>query len=322
MDHHGASFVTDLLLTMIISSNSDSTRKKAFLVNDWIVSGASVKGSAHVHSGRPNEDSIRWLEAPSNLVKILSIADGHGGANHFRSKIGSYIATKVSVNVLNNLFRKIDLKYMNVTQFRDIIRYSVPRHIVRKWDEMVTNHLRKNPISAAEIKKEFGERTQKILNIISTNPRVIYGSTLLSTVVTSDFILCFQIGDGEIIIVDKDRKTVRPFAEPERLTDKPIVFPLDETHSLSMNHSWDHCDVKMYSIDELQPRLVLASTDGYSNSFSNFDGFLKIGNDYLDILDDKGSVYLKKRLYQILKNTSDNGSGDDITLGYIYRKST
>jgi hypothetical protein len=305
---------------MSISSDLDLGQTKPFSFQDWVVCGATVKGRTHIHSGRPNQDSLRWLNEPSNQVKILSIADGHGSVNHFRSNIGSQVATKVSVKVFSNLFRRIDWTHMNISQIRDIIRYSIPRYIVRMWNEMVTSHLIKNPVSHNELKKEFGECCEEIFNMISTNPRIIYGSTSITTVVTNSFIFCFQIGDGDIVIVDRERKLVRPFAYDNQLGDIAGVSPMDETNSLCMNNSWNNYDVKVYSTDELQPRLILVSTDGFCYSFRNLKGFLDIGTDYVDILDNRGPLYLKKRLTQILRKTSDRGSGDDITLGLIYRK--
>jgi len=304
---------------MIKSSNPYLSHGKPDFSYFWTVYGTTVKGSAHMHSGRPNQDSIRWLNEPKNHVKILSIADGHGGANHFRSNIGSQVATKVSVKVFSNLFRKVDLTHLNIMHIRDIIRYSIPRQIVRKWTEMVTSHLVKNPITDIELKNEFGEYRPEMLNIISANPSMIYGSTSMTIVITNSIIICIQIGDGDIIIVDRARKLVRPFVGDSPSTDKCNVSSMNETNSLCMSNSWDKYFVQIYPTEELQPRLVLASTDGYSNSFGNLNGFLKIGTDYLDILDNKGPVYLQKTLSQILRKTSDNGSGDDITLGYIYQ---
>lgn len=290
--------------------------------NKWIISGTSVQGRSHFRPGSQNQDSIRWLNRIPNQIRILSIADGHGSRNHFRSRIGSNLATKVSIAVLNHFFQNTELTYKKMSQIRDIIRYSIPKHISIKWSEMVKNHLLFNPVSRKEIEIVFGEFSDETMNLISNNPYSIYGTTLLSTVVTDSFIVCFQIGDGDIIIVDECRKLIRPFGlDEKRSNSHSIPFSVDETNSLCMNSSWNYCEVNVLPIDEIRPKIILLSTDGYSNSFTNFEGFLRIGNDYLDLLDSKGPCYLKRRLNRILRNTSDNGSGDDITLGYFYRKS-
>ena len=182
--------------------------------------------------------------------------------------------------------------------------------------------MKTHPISEDEVSSSLGKQNHESLELISANPGIIYGSTLLSVVVTSNFIFCFQIGDGDIVIVDSNDRIHNPFNQlNEKLGGESIAFSMDRTNSLCMNHSWDKFDVKIYSIHDLHPRLILLTTDGYSNSFSTFEGFLKIGIDYLNMLDIKGPEYLKWNLDEMLKVTSERGSGDDITLGYLYRPS-
>jgi hypothetical protein len=65
---------------------------------------------------------------------------------------------------------------------------------------------------------------------------------------------------------------------------------------------------------------VLLSTDGYANSFASPDAFLKVGRDYLDMLRTEGAEEVAKNLPAWLEETSQNGSGDDITVGIIYRR--
>ena len=66
------------------------------------------------------------------------------------------------------------------------------------------------------------------------------------------------------------------------------------------------------------PKLILLATDGYYNSFKDEMGFRKIGIDYLDILETYGQQFMDSKLEVLLKETSQKGSGDDITLGYMY----
>ena len=98
----------------IIDENDDQTTQ--LRDNRWIISGTSVRGATHVRCGLPNQDSIRWLNSNKNNLHLLSIADGHGSEIHFRSKTGSYIATKVCVSVLNNFFSRIEVNVQNISQ--------------------------------------------------------------------------------------------------------------------------------------------------------------------------------------------------------------
>ena len=59
--------------------------------------------------------------------------------------------------------------------------------------------------------------------------------------------------------------------------------------------------------------LVLLATDGYANSFREDRGFLKVGTDLLGMLRSDGLDHVKANLGDWLRETSEGGSGDDIT---------
>jgi hypothetical protein len=102
------------------------------------------------------------------------------------------------------------------------------------------------------------------------------------------------------------------------LDDKPSIESIIHTESLCMDDSWLEFKTGLFAFHALKPKLILLSTDGYYNSFNNTPGFLKIGLDYLSILEEFGYSYLSQNLYKILRQTSIEGSGDDITLGFMY----
>ena len=67
--------------------------------------------------------------------------------------------------------------------------------------------------------------------------------------------------------------------------------------------------------------LVLLSTDGYANSFSNEAGFLKVGPDIWQMMREEGGVQkVKDNLEVWLQAATQTGSGDDITLGILYQQ--
>ena len=69
--------------------------------------------------------------------------------------------------------------------------------------------------------------------------------------------------------------------------------------------------------DGALPSLVLLSTDGYANSFRSDEDFLKIGQDYLEIIRQQGIASLAEELPAILTEATQQGSGDDITLAIL-----
>lgn len=127
-----------------------------------------------------------------------------------------------------------------------------------------------------------------------------------------NLILYLQLGDGDILCVDTSGKTTQPFPPDERLI-------ANETTSLCMKGAWQEVRVRLVPYSEDPPALILVSTDGYSNSFRLQEDFLKVGQDYREMIRSGGIEHVAKQLTSILTETSQQGSGDDITLGIIKR---
>ena len=62
------------------------------------------------------------------------------------------------------------------------------------------------------------------------------------------------------------------------------------------------------------------STDGYADSFEDEKPFLKVGADILEMLRKEGIEYVNDNMENWLTEASQQGSGDDITLGIICRR--
>jgi serine/threonine protein phosphatase PrpC len=286
---------------------------------EWLVYGKSVKGALHSRKGSSNQDSIRWKQSESSNTIIMSVADGHGSDIHFRSKVGSQIAVKTTVETLFKLFHNQPFDINSVSYIKDIIRYSIPRLLVHNWMDQVQCHIDNNPFSNNEIELILKKKGPLVLEKIITNPKIAYGSTLLTAVVTKNYFIFFQLGDGNILIVDYDKNIRSMFSnENNDSDDKRSIESITQTESLCMDDSWLEFKTGIFEFHALKPKLILLSTDGYCNSFSTTSSFLKIGPDYLSLLETLGYSYLSHNLCNILRQTSVEGSGDDITLGFIY----
>lgn len=111
-------------------------------------------------------------------------------------------------------------------------------------------------------------------------------------------------------MVDEKGRVSRPFIREEQ----------DEIVSLSSIDPWIYFRVGLVPFtEEPSPPMILMATDGYAASYGNEADFLKIGKDYLDMIQTQGWDTLKQQLPRILAETSTRGSGDDITLGIIKR---
>jgi hypothetical protein len=135
---------------------------------------------------------------------------------------------------------------------------------------------------------------------------------LLAILATGRFILYLQLGDGDIVAVNDRGEVRKPVAKDDRLLG-------NETTSLCLARAAQDMRVTVAPIDGDIPALVVVSTDGYANSFRDEEGFLKVGADLLEMIRADGLDPIAKSLADWLNDTSQHGSGDDITVGLLCR---
>ncbi len=286
----------------------------------WKTADASVRGSSHARSGLPNQDAAACSVIPGDAgqptTAIVAVSDGHGGARHFRSQVGSALAVNIAISALRDF----------------LVRFSAPggaasltqahldelmRSLVSEWTEAVVADLASNPITSEESER-LEAQSEDAHASVEESPLLAYGATLLIAAATDELLVYLQLGDGEILSVSADGVTSRPLPEDDRLVG-------NQTTSLCQPDAWNDFRSAWVVAPHL-PSLVLLSTDGYVNSFRSDDDFLKIGADYLQILREQGISTLSSELPAILDEATRQGSGDDITLailqGNLARSST
>ena len=288
--------------------DSASTR----VAPSWHVTGASVRGASHVRGGLANQDAIAtWSSGdPAAPVAIVTVADGHGGARHFRSAIGSRMAVDHSLDVLREMAPRFDAA--SDAERSRITAIDVPLRIVKAWTDAANAHLAANPITSDEWLALEAADGAAALELVRQEPLFAYGATLLTMLVTRHCIVLTQLGDGDILAVDADGTTTRPVPSDERLVG-------NLTTSLCRGDAASDFRCAVIAIDHDEPPLVLLSTDGYANSFRSDGDFLQVGHDLLDMIRKDGIDAVSGQLPSILEHASTHGSGDDITLGLVYR---
>jgi serine/threonine protein phosphatase PrpC len=280
----------------------------------WKMAHACVRGSAHERSGLPNQDAAQCVVIPGEgeapAIAVAAVSDGHGGARHFRSQIGASLAVSTSVDVLLEFFSGRDADAGTQTIDPDQI-LELERSLVDNWRAAVSSHLENHPLTREELQKLEAQDGAESRITVETAPVLAYGATLLVTAATGDLILFLQLGDGEILCVTKEGQTTRPMPEDLRLSG-------NRTTSLCQPEAWHEFRSAWLAAQEL-PALVLLATDGYPNSFRSNQDFLKIGSDYLAAIREQGLSKLAEELPEKLRETSRQGSGDDITLAILRR---
>lgn len=279
----------------------------------WQVTGSSVRGASHVRAGRPNEDSIGWAP-PSGVGTrvVLAVSDGHGSAKCFRSKQGADFAITVAKEACNALLDEAQ-DPLPLSFVKRWATEQLPVELVRRWRELVTADCTNSPFSEEELSEaESRAGVAKVREVVIGDPVIAYGATLLIVAITETFLLYVQIGDGDIFTVSESGEVSRP-----ELRDVRLIA--NETTSLCGENAWRDFRVDFRPISQAAPTVILASTDGYANSFINEEAFLKVGTDVLEIIRREGMKGVTDNVQGWLHEASLKGAGDDISLGVVSR---
>jgi len=278
--------------------------------SEWQIVAGTVRGASHLRSGLPNQDALYWIsESGQDLPITLAVADGHGSAKSFRSDQGSILAVKVTAKIIHDFVRSQTLT-TNLSVIKRAAEERLPQDIVRQWKKVVSESTLMNPFTAEEIDTLVRKNGAAACRKIEANQLIAYGSTILAVCVTELFILYLQLGDGDILTVSELGEVSRPLPDDQRLF-------ANETTSLCMVDAWRDFRVYFQTLSSSAPALILLSTDGYSNSFKDQNGFLRVGADMLEMIRNSGVEEIRQNLSAWLNEASELGSGDDVTLGMI-----
>ena len=262
--------------------------------------GKSVRGREHRLSGLPNQDALRIYIGKDNNPVIIALADGHGSPVHFRSEVGSKMAVDTAVDILSSV-RETDKVPNKISKY--------PTLITREWNSRVLLDHKNKKFSSDELGALYDEvKNESFVDYVRLDPKIGYGTTLIVVASYGDSMLYLQIGDGDILVVDDTGNVRKPLRDD-------VQFSRYQTKSLCTHGASDDFRIAVEKNNGANPVLVLASTDGYSNSFKSYQEFFKVGIAYLDLIRILGCDFLEDILEDLLCKTSSQGSGDDITVG-------
>lgn len=279
---------------------------------EWRVAGETVPGASHLRAGIPNQDALLQLRASSvRAPVILSVSDGHGSNKCFRSHRGSRFAVHLAAALLNetlNLARGVE----DVKKFAEETRRRLPAELVKRWRDAVEADLRQEPLQESEFARLVEKDGARSRALVEANPFLAYGATLLVVALTPSFALYLQLGDGEILNVSDAGTVTQPLPEDARLL-------ANETTSLCLENAAADFRFVVLPHSDPPPALILLTTDGYANSFSDAAGFHKVGSDLLEMMRSDGFDAINRSIKGWLEEATTAGSGDDCTLAFIVR---
>ncbi|MFN7923532.1 MAG: PP2C family serine/threonine-protein phosphatase [Bryobacteraceae bacterium] len=212
----------------------------------------------------------------------VALSDGHGGAPHIRSAAGARFAVRVTLGYLAAAMPGASSTAGDLAT-----------RLAASWRKLVFADVSESPLAAGD-------------------PIRAYGCTCLGVAATQRHGLFLQLGDGDILIFARSGE-IRRFQEP-------LDLPGEQTHSLCEPDAASLTRVEAETWEE-PPQMILLATDGLSKSYSTDDGFFLFGRDLLDRLRQPGGVaQVNAHLASWLGYISEHGSGDDISVGLMFRE--
>ena len=278
----------------------------------WRAIGATTCGASHLRAGRPNQDAIAWLpETGKGPPLVLLVADGHGADKCFRSGTGSRLAVEIGKRILS-AFADSQRQSRNLSAVKRLAEERLPIVITRAWRRSVALDLKSEPLSSAELDELERKGGASAREAVLKRPHLAYGTTFLAVLLTETFLLYLQLGDGDIVVVSETGETSRP------LPPDPASFG-NETNSLAGEHPCREFRVRFQAHTGAPPALIWLATDGYFNSFQDDKAFFAVGPDVLQQIRSDGLSSVQERLPEWIEAATRQGSGDDITVGFIKR---
>ena len=288
----------------------------------WKVFSASVRGATHVRKQIPNQDACHFDVGTDGAPPIfVAVSDGHGSERCFRSDVGSRLAVETALTECRACLE--GLRAASPTEIKDTVERRFLGHLVRAWRRRIVQHADEHPFTAEEIAQVAGSVSPPAANGLSDEQVVhVYGATLLVLILTDQFALYLQLGDGEMLVVNESPDEHNP---SERIVE--ISRPLPRDESLIANETTSLCRadaerrfrVRLQVFEAEPPTLILICTDGYSNAFESSDGFEQVGGDMLRVLREQGVEAVSQGFAEELDHVSRVGSGDDVTVAVVFR---
>jgi len=254
-------------------------------------------GVKHINKDIPCQDSCLAIHNVDEGLIIVAIADGHGDASHDLSEHGSKLACEILCHLINTRFNKKEPKvkeYFTSAYFKT--------ELVSMWKDRVLNFHRD--------KFENSEFTKADIEKIVTR----YGTTLLFAFAFDGYYVVGQLGDGGIVLVNKDDAKCRMH---KPLPNKKIG---GGTASLCMNGAEAFMDIKIYPEEECFG--IVLMTDGYYDPWSSDESLFKASRFFVDTLisnklDKEGNIALA---YNEKYNEVVDYADDDISIGILTTK--
>ena len=247
---------------------------------------SSTVGYKNILKKRNSQDYIDYKILNNSI--ICTVADGHSTSFFKYSDKGAELACKACIEVLETYileskdYMKLELEKLNIQE-----------KIYNRWMDLVSQHFKyNNPVVY---------KTQYLK----------YSTTLVATLITEKFILFIKLGDGNIIVKNRNKY--------EKIINNSTMGVVQ---AFGRTNAYLNINSRIEDIKEYENANIILFTDGYENSFENevklYKSLERTVSKY------NKNVFSRFLLHQdydkYLSRLSKDISFDDISIIYLIKK--
>ncbi len=266
----------------------------------------SVQGASHIKKNIPCQDFS--IVDGCEKYKIFVLGDGHGNRNCFRSQVGSRLLCEIAHKNFITFAENIESeKVLSEYESEPVVRQLI-RSIIGTWVIAVTDDCDNNPPSDEELAsaREYEDAYRNGMYL-----EHIYGTTFIGGIITDEYLLLIQQGDGRCVVFDKDGNPSQPVPWDDRCF-------ANITTSVCDNDAVTGCRYTVIDVKNNPVAAVIAGSDGVEDSFVSMDKMHTFYSDLLIYSCENGIDAFTDYLGPLLSDLNTNGSGDDTTVcGFI-----
>jgi len=273
-------------------------------------------GSSHVKYGKDCQDfSYHHRRLMDPKVIAISVADGHGDDNCFRSKKGAQLASVFGIVGMCEFIKSYEAEFEQEDKKRDKeVAKNLIKFIISQWQIKVEKDYTKSPFSEQELAAASEKYRKKYENGESLNRA--YGTTLIAAAITDHYWLGIHIGDGRFTVLNHDGTFDQPIPWDDRCF-------LNATTSICDDDAFERARVRFFPIipENPPPVAVFLCTDGIDDNYpveKNEEHLYKLYKTIALAFAKDGFESTKKQLEDLANKFATEGKGDDTSIaGFI-----
>ena len=174
----------------------------------------SLRGESHKQNGKPMQDYSGAVKGENYHIAI--VCDGHGSDKHFRSHVGSRLATEAAQAKLIE-FAQANPDYATASNNFGAKAERLRLSILAAWMKGIDEDQKQTPFTEDELSSGVPKGTDYFSKYTKLVP---YGSTMLAVLLGVDYYVALMIGDGVILRMTPDKAVEEEAFEGKKLGDR------------------------------------------------------------------------------------------------------